>query len=267
MFFNYDSFEIVAIAFIVSGIFTYSLYKSSPIINKESLVNTSSNSEFSNNLATTQLKEVGVQTEVNIPVEASVQVANTYVNTGMQTSARMWLESIRNWITEILGKNPNPHPQYVDVGVQTNATSLWDTVKQRFLEVCSVRSSDLFSIGYNKVNKWIDNLDPSTVESSNTINSVNSDSTLKNLIHPNDSTSNVSEVTSESNLDNLIHPDDSASNVVNRVYDITDPGILNLYMADETIDFEVIDKVHYAVSDNIYLSVEPSIQIMLKNYQ
>lgn len=47
----------------------------------------------------------------------------------MQTSARMWLESIRNWITEILGTNPQGG-QYVDVGVQTNAPSIWTTVKQ-----------------------------------------------------------------------------------------------------------------------------------------
>ena len=38
-------------------------------------------------------------------IEASVQATNTvepvtnYVNTGVQTSARIWLESIRNWIT------------------------------------------------------------------------------------------------------------------------------------------------------------------------
>lgn len=30
-------------------------------------------------------------------------------------------------------------------------------------------------------------------------------------------------------------------------------------MGDETIDFEVIDNIHYAVSDNINLSVDPSI--------
>jgi hypothetical protein len=42
----------------------------------------------------------------------------------MQTSNRMWLESIRNWITEILGSgttSSHSGPGYVDVGVQTNA--------------------------------------------------------------------------------------------------------------------------------------------------
>jgi hypothetical protein len=100
MFFNYDSFEIVAIAFIVSGIFIKSFYNSSATPNNESLINTlsmpSGPSDLSNNLANTsasQLIDVGVQTEININVagaaDASVQAVNTYVNTGMQTSARM----------------------------------------------------------------------------------------------------------------------------------------------------------------------------------
>jgi hypothetical protein len=160
MFFNYDLFEIVAIAFVVSGIFTtYSFYNNSASINNESLVNTLYNSELSNNFTTTstQLIDVGVQTETNIQVEASIQAVNTYVNTGMQTSFRMWLESIRNWITEILDTTTNP--QYKDVGVQTDAPSLWATVKQWFLDVCSVRSSELSSLSHNKVNKWRNKLD------------------------------------------------------------------------------------------------------------
>jgi DhnA family fructose-bisphosphate aldolase class Ia len=110
MFFNYDSFEIVAIAFIVSGIFIKSFYNSSVTPNNESLINTLSNSDLYNNLANTsasQLIDVGVQTEVNINVEAGVQAVNTYVNTGMQTSARMWYETVRNWIKAILDTTPN----------------------------------------------------------------------------------------------------------------------------------------------------------------
>jgi hypothetical protein len=92
----------------------------------ESLINTTSklnSTNESSNLAS-QYVEASVQT-ANINVEASVQAANTYVNTGMQTSARMWLESIRNWINEILGTTSTSQagPQYVDVGVQTNAPS------------------------------------------------------------------------------------------------------------------------------------------------
>lgn len=45
MFFNYDLFEIGAIAFVVSGIFILSFYKSSVTINNESLVNTNSSAQ------------------------------------------------------------------------------------------------------------------------------------------------------------------------------------------------------------------------------
>lgn len=80
----------------------------------------------------------------------------------MQTSSRMWLESIKNWINQILGDShntTNPNPQYVDVGVQTNDPSMWTTIKQWFLEVCRVRSSELSSKGQNKVSKWRNKLD------------------------------------------------------------------------------------------------------------
>lgn len=45
MFFNYDSYEIVAIAFIVTGILIQSLYNSSTTTNNESLINTLPNSD------------------------------------------------------------------------------------------------------------------------------------------------------------------------------------------------------------------------------
>jgi hypothetical protein len=245
MFFNYDSFEIVAIAFIVSGILIQSLYISSALPN-ESLVNTNSNLDLSfqsNNLATTQLIDASVQTDVNIQVEASVQAVNTYVNTGIQTSARMWLESIRNWITEILGTTSNTPAtgQYVDVGVQTNAPSLWVSVKQWFLEVCSIRSSDLSSIGYNKVTNWRNKLDsiqsvdlhdsesPLThiaFDSPNTCNS-----TLDKLVDPDESASQVTEVVSESSLQNV--------ETVNRFYDMNNPADVLDLMNDPTVVFSV----------------------------
>lgn len=262
MFFNYDFFEIVAVAFVVSGIFTFTLYKSSPIINKESLVNTSLNSDLSNNLTTSQLIDAAVQTDVNIPVEAGVQAAITYVNTGMQTSSRMWLESIRNWITEILGTPTNPNPQYVDVGVQTNAPSLWLSVKQRFLEVCSVKSSDLSSMGYNKVEKWrtgldsIQSVDLHDSESPLTKLEFGSPSSLQQLVKPDDRASQVSEVTSESSL----HVPS------NSVYDI------NIYNQDflyeslknvsNHIDYNhVIDGINHTVLviGNHILTIDPNI--------
>ena len=219
MFFNYDSFEIVTIAFIVSGLLIckYSFYNSSSIapVNNESLVNTNTSlnsiSKLNSNIQLDNLpnqgyEEASVQT-VDIQVDACIQATNTYVNTGMQTSARMWLESVRNRINEILsGGSPatssHSGPGYVDVGVQTNAPSVWATVKQWFLEVCSVRSSDLSSLGQNKVNKWFNKLDSvqevslQDSESSLTNLKFGTDSELQNLLDPNDSASNVSEVVS-----------------------------------------------------------------------
>jgi hypothetical protein len=187
MFFNYDLFEIGAIAFIISGILIKSFYNSSIPINNESLVNTkqmpsdldtiiqSPVSESSN----LQYVETSVQT-ANTQVEAGIQAANTYTNTGMQTSSRVWYEYIKNWIDEILStSNPNPNaPQYVDVGVQTNATgSLWESVKQWFLEVCSVRSSELSSVGNHRVEKWRNNID--SIQSVDLNDSESSLTTLK----------------------------------------------------------------------------------------
>ncbi len=61
----------------------------------------------------------------------------------MQTSARMWLESLKSWITELLSSSSQAG-KYVDVGVQVDTSkSTWQTVKQWFLEVCSIRSSEI----------------------------------------------------------------------------------------------------------------------------
>src|SRR6266550_4118464 len=181
MFFNYDLFEIGAIAFLVSGIFIY-FFSSVPLTN-ESLINTPNTVESSSVIGSNQYVEAGVQAaNINVAgaADAGVQAANTYANTGIQTSARIWLESIRNWINELIS-SPSQGGQYVDVGVQTNTISTWQTVKQWFLEVCSIRSSQLSSLGENKVTKWINNLD--------SIQSV----TLQDSESPLDNTSVVSE--------------------------------------------------------------------------
>jgi hypothetical protein len=172
----------------------------------------------------------------------------------MQTSARMWLESIKDWINEILAGPVNPQAtgQYVDVGVQTNAPSFFGTVKQWFLEVYSIRSSELSSMGENKVTKRRNNLnsvqsvDHHDSESPLTILRFETDSPLQILIGPDDSVSNISEVISESSLDKLVHPNDSASNNLNRIYDTSNPTDLADLMNDPTI-FNYLD-----ISENIY---------------
>jgi hypothetical protein len=52
------------------------------------------------------------------------------------------------------------------------------------------------------------------------------ESSIQNLVGPNDSISQITPAVSESNLQNI----ETVNNVSNRVYDITDPGILNLYI-------------------------------------
>ena len=96
---------------------------------------------------------------------------------------------------------------------------------------------------------------------------MSSQSSLQQLVTPNDSASNITEIISESNLDNLIHPNDSASNIAaavdNRVYDVNDLAYLSLLINDDTVDFEIVDNIHYAVSDNMLLSIDPSFYTLL----
>ena len=78
------------------------------------------------------------------------------MNTVVQTSAKMWYETVKNWITEILSGTPNPQvsEQYVDVGVQAETKSTWQIVKYWFRETCCINSSELTSLGQNRVDKW-----------------------------------------------------------------------------------------------------------------
>lgn len=260
MLFNYDLFEIVAVGFVISGILIFTMYKSSPIINNESLVNTNSSlNTISNvqleNLPNHNYVEAGVQAS---NIDVSVQAA-THVNTGVQTSSRMWLETIRNWITEILGtpNNPSIVEGHVDVGVQTNGTSLWTTVKQFFLEVCSVRSSELSSIGVGKVDKWrnkldsVQSVDLQDSESPLDSTSALTQSSLQQLVDPNDSASNISAVVSE-----------GGSNLAQSIYDITDKAQIEVYHAQGmNLHLQVIDNIHYVteLGTDLMLSVDPSI--------
>jgi hypothetical protein len=284
MFFNNDFlFVAVASSFIVGGvILTYSFYNNIlPTVNQgESLVNTNSISNLDSNIQFGNLPnhsyvEASVQT-ANIQVEASVQAANTYVNTGMQTSARMWLESIKNWINEILGSS-TPNPGYVDAGVQTMgpATSMWSTVKQWFLEVCSIRSSELSSLGQNKVvNKWINKLDSvqevslQDSESSLTNLRFGTESNLQQLVNPDDSASNISEIVSLSNLQDV----NEVVSEANRVYDMSNrQDVLDL-MNDPTVIFGVNgaydpadDLITFITPDSSYEIVRSTLDALLNS--
>lgn len=163
-----------------------------------------------------------------INVEAGIQTSTTYVNTGIQTSARMWYETVRNWITEILSSpKPQVSAQYVDVGVQADTRSTFQIVKDWFRDVCSIRSSELSSLGRNKVAKWREGLDSSSVQSDHTIDTTTTNTTLDRIINPGDSASNISEVASESNLDNVVDNvvNNVVDNVVAPVYNVTNPEL------------------------------------------
>ena len=256
--------------FIAGGvILTYSFYKF-PIVNKsESLVNTNSTLDPLTDLPVAELSnlqyvEASVQAS-NINLEAGVQTANHYVNTGMQTSARMWLESIRNWITEILSSSPQVSDQYVDVGVQTNNISTYQIVKNWFLEVCSVRSSELTDLGQNNVNKWINKLDPiQSVDLHDSVFSLTtrsdiSNSSLQELVAPNDSVSNISEVVSESNLQDLVELTNNIPTHYNIVDFPTYSSIINT--PDARFSHIIVEGVHqyFVIVGNAILSVDPSV--------
>ncbi len=128
MLFNYDSmpsYGLVVTAILVGGLFTYTFYNifttTQSIQGKDSLINTTAQQIIldsinelpesnypileSNNL---HKIDVGVQTsDIHVAgvADAGVQATNIHVNTGIQTSARMWYETVKNWITELLSIN------------------------------------------------------------------------------------------------------------------------------------------------------------------
>lgn len=170
MLFNYDSFIIagfVGTAIIVGGLFTYSAYNiftTSATLN-DSLVNTSA---------------ISIPSENTIPIPVPDPTP-----------------------LPVLG----PGHGYVDAAVQTDVTSVWGAIKNWFLEVFSIRSSEIDSIGINNVHKWINKLDPiqsvNLHDSESPLTSVVSNSTIRNLVRPDDSVSNISEIISESNLQEI----------------------------------------------------------------
>lgn len=289
MFFNSDSMPLIVTGIIVGSLFTYTIYNifTTSIQSNESLINTNSSlnsiSKLDSNiqnLPNNSYTDVGIQTETNIQIEAGIQAQNTYTNTGMQTSSRMWLESIRNWIDEILSRPSNLNPNYVDVGVQTdaNVTLMWQTVKQWFLEVLSVRSSELSSIGIDRIYNWRNKLpsnqsiDLHDSESPLTILKFGNDTELDQLLDPNDSASNISEVIFEGSQSTNVQAVNTANNVVNRVYDmsnrqdvldlINDPTVaLGINSAYDTAD----DIITFITPDTSYDIVRSTLETLLNS--
>jgi hypothetical protein len=159
----------------VGSLFTYSFYNlfttTNSLQSNESLVNTIPNLDLTN-LAESAYPvlqpnvlhkiDVGVQTEATVQVaDASVQATTIHVNTGVQTSARIWYETVKIWITELL----------------------------------SIRSSQLQGVTPTEVRaeNWLNELDNTQLVSQNSMNSVIFNSPINNLINVGESVSNVGE--------------------------------------------------------------------------
>jgi hypothetical protein len=232
MLLNNDLLFVVG-SFIVGGIFTYSFYNNIfTTVNKgESLVNTIPNID-SINLAESAYPvlqpnvlhkiDVGVQTEATVQVaDASVQATNTYVNTGIQTEARMWYETVKNWIMELL----------------------------------SMRDSELQGITPTevRVENWINNLDNTQLVSQNSMNSVISNTPINNLINVGESVSNVEEsilleyAQSQTNFD--IGSRAEYFNIISPQVDVT---LENVMVNDTQYLFAVVKDVILTLDPNIF---------------
>ena len=227
MFFNNDLLFVVG-SVIVGGIFTYTFYNNIfTTNNSESLVNTLPNID-SMNLAESTYPvtqpnllhkiDVGVQTEANVQVaDASVQAANTYVNAGMQTSARMWYETIKNWIMEILSMRSSEF--------QPNTPT-------------EVRVED-----------WLNNLENTQLVSQNSMNSVISN-TPNNV---GESVSNAEEnilveyANSQTKFDNGSRAE--YFNIISPQVDVT---LENIMVNDTQYMFAVINDVILTLDPNIF---------------
>ena len=125
MFFNYDSIPFLITGIIVSGLFSYSFYNIF-ITNNESLINT-----LPDQLSPVSTPNTLAENTIPIPV--------------MDPTALPIMEP--------------SNLQYVNVGVQTDVTSIWGIIKNWFLNAFSIRSSELGSLGQYNVNRWRNNLD------------------------------------------------------------------------------------------------------------
>ena len=181
----------------------------------------------------------------------------------MQTSARMWLESIRNWINDIL-RTPNQPasatgPNYVDVGVQTGTRSSWDLFKQSLKKFFNFDDGSSASTPNQvRINSWISELasdqsvDLHDSESLLTNLKFDTDSTLQQLIVPEDSASNVNEVIPGANNLQAV---ETTNSVVSRVYDMSNRHDLLDLMNDPTVGFSINGA--YDPADDIITFITP----------
>jgi hypothetical protein len=229
MLLNYGSFDVnhistygfVVTALIVTGLFTYSFYNifnSTQALGNESLVNTS----------TVLTPSALAENTIPIPVP-----------------------------------DPTPLPvlepgnlQYVNVGVQTDVTSIWGTIKTWFVNAFSMRSSELSSLGPNNVNRWINNLDSvqsvSLHDSESLLTGVRSNSTVQQLIGPDDSASQISEVLSGSQVVESASNVDVISIVNNAIVDYSGYIAVGDVLVNSSTNHALVNSVNAALTIGVF---------------
>lgn len=234
MLFNNDLLFVVG-SILVGGIFTYSFYNNIfTTYNSESLVNTLPQLDSINLTDAYPVLQpnvlhkidVGVQTDSTALVDSGVQATTIHVDTGIQTSSRIWYETVKNWLMEILSMR--------DSELQGNTPT----------EI--------------RVENWIDHLDNTQIVSTNTMNSVVS----QGLPNISDRASN----SVESIVPQLIDPTqiplpEGAS--IQEMYQINDYSTYNnlIVLPDAHFSQVVTDGVnqYFIVLNNAILSVNPDL--------
>lgn len=173
MFFNYDSLAqiqmplpVVVVTCILGGLIAYSSFSTYNIFTTQSI---------NESLVNTVPNIVNVASQANstiIPSENTIPIP-------------------------IPDPTTVPTPQYVDVGVQTDVTSIWLTIKNWFMNAFSIGSTDVGSIGYNNVQNWRNNLDSvqevSLHDSEGPLSSIVN--THESELVPSESASNIGDIT------------------------------------------------------------------------
>jgi hypothetical protein len=189
---------VLVTALIVEGLFTYSL----TTIYNESLVNTTA-SWSPTGPSLNSISELPVDNINNLPDAIADMGASGHSDQGVN---------------------------YVDIGVQTESKSLWLTFKTWLKDVFSVRDSDVGTFGHDGVDNWRNNLDsiqsvvhPDSESLLTTLGfNAPSESTLENLVNPDDSISNVSDIISVSNV-----VETTGTHLVDRAQILTDLALNN----------------------------------------
>nr|AQU12777.1 hypothetical protein [Thelephora ganbajun] len=122
-------------------------------------------------------------------------------------------------------------------------------------------------MGYNKVEKWRNNLDSVQSVSLNDSESpltklvFGSDSDFQSLVGPEDSASQITEIVSEP-VSNLQVPSEVAEFNPIYGYDIIDQNLLFELVKDPTVVINTFNNHFYLVKEGLTLFIDPAIMLM-----